>query len=1175
MLIRADKIWILLAALAVTACSKESVPDHVHATTAQAEMPAPDPSTLTGKMVTDSTVAVLQAAVADESNDPMAAVVEPLKRDFFRAEVLLKAENVGSQRDELLRLYNKGVLRIQNANPRDSRLQPLLADYERMVMLGCSQELTHCRLVPVFQRAANSFDIWKLVIASPAANIRQERARLILAWKLSNERETQYINLKYLEKSEAIEADLRANPSKEMEKAHFDTVERILASPEGLRGQPIYDAYVRKLLDSPITGSIQQSRTTRLRESALLSEAKNGILRQEWFVQSLRKHYGQDASGYEVARKFVAEFGPQVKANLEVKEITEKDALYYLVDNVYTGTWSAPMAHILWKESLPKAEDENKLHALIHDYVQMQMLSLVVHSHRRMGEFYKNRTTFQSNMIHIEAYKTSQELQDRWLKLYTSVERIRNLAKLVYGSGTETMRALRLDQDSLNETSMFLVSYPQLLLMAYHMAVEKFELRNWWSTLDHTLVIQKLFEGDIDASFFDYTMGGTQGMKQFSPTELLYAFHYALKTEAFTAMGTDANRFITLIAQEMIKSAMSTHNYERGFREYMKLWTVPVQTLQNEYSELIRICKVEKEIDALPAAERATRQAAPRAYTVFVPLEEIGWGLLTQTNFAKSIFDSTYRRSLIGNDHSSPLRHGLSFYSNEHEQSIEHARVNLGERLKYVEDMAKIYRAHLLHVLKGDEKAVDEQMASINDAINEAKHNSRRFYAIVFQRLEEMLMPCMSYLARKEFDLQNQLINTEYEWLKQLYRDYHKLRALSPESGEAKAILARYSTKGFESQGYTGFDRFDMERGQFLAHRMDAVVRYARHMRQGLVTDTANMPAINPSIEFNLAKGALKEVEHYKNKQPVFFRFDGMSDEDQFATTYIKTMKGSSIGDKTSFAFYNVSSHSWASGFLEGYTALLAGLLKTGEVEAYAPGQPRCLSDSLAKNCAVVKKVLTPEMLREQHYQILSLAVGNEADQDVFKKLGIKVRGWNFMLYDNSGKFGYVVSWANGLLVNTSKMKPMGFYDIYHILLAQVRLGWFKRLPWGEPPEGGAVGEPSLTALEKGRQYYEAQLNEQLFVFPMRKEVSDYLFQSYKKRVVQEFAGPKMVQSLASDSEAQDLANKFVREYPVQHADGDKVKSYYLDPNLKENQNTVETDYHRQTGYIFLDGATE
>ena len=1145
----------------LSGCSAEPTPDRTHRTedslgelTQAPETSAPSPITV------ELDAGQLSEAVTSSKTNILQGVIEPLSRQFFTENVINDSLKNGTPRAGLLRVYNQALLRLAAEQPDSGRLQELLAQYEDMVLLGCSDDLRNCRTLPTFQKSAHSFDVWKLIL-SRGRSVSDQRRLLLVGWKLCNERESDYVNLKYLGLSEAIEADAITRQDSALERTHISTVRRILASPDRLRGKPEYEAYLRHLLDDDSAGRAT-GKLALLREQVLLSSAEAGLLREAWFGESLKKSTTLGPLSYETNASKLLSARPQVAKRFGVQYIEKTDARFYLVDRVYTGTWLPSIARSLWIGSRPTAAERAELQTLMSQYARMQILALVVQSNERMAEFYRDRTHFKSNDLHVEASRAAQELQERWVKLYAAMARLRSLALLVFGNGSPEVAALKIDQDTLNETSLHLVSYPMLLLMGYQMAVNQFVLYGWWGSVDSVWVIQKLLEGELSASFFDFTQGGRVGLRKFSPTELLYAFHFALETETFEMEGSSPEGFIKVVTDELMKGALTTRQYAQGMRTFTRFWKDPPVGLKTEYDAVRRACSYETEIDQLPPTERESKRLAPRPYRLRIPFEDVEEGLLVRSDLFGLVYDEFNNRSRY-TDHTNVYKNGLFFLSNEHEQGLEHARVSLGERLKYIEDLVEIYR----RFLKREGKPTD--IPAIAAIVDRGKHESRVFYTSVYKVFNELILPCFASVARKEFDAQNQLTRMEYEWLKQVFRDFQRLKTLPSGSPESAAILSRYKVEGFENQGYSGYDHFDLEKGRFVAHKIDGVMRIVRHMKQGLVTEEARFAPALPYVEV-LYRTQLKDLPSVSSPEPIFMNLDFPSAE-EFALSNMKYLRMTSKLDN-GFAAWPTEAGLWADNLFDEYPAVLSGLLKSGEVEVYSPDQPECLQDQFQVHCKVEKARLSEESVRQQMYQILQMVVGNEEDRETYRLLGVQNRGKRYIFDANLMNNSKVeLSWGNGLLINTRSGTPMGYFDALHVMTSMATLGWGKQLPWMMNSDApGGTTEPTMLPLVKGIQYYKARINEPLFLFPMRKDISEYLFKSYKKRVEDEFAAPRFIETIAKHAEQEDQKAGVVRDYPLKTIHGQVGRSYYINPVLIENRIATEAEFHRNTGYIFL-----
>ena len=203
------------------------------------------------------------------------------------------------------------------------------------------------------------------------------------------------------------------------------------------------------------------------------------------------------------------------------------------------------------------------------------------------------------------------------------------------------------------------------MLMVYEMVKYKFKIRGMFSNVDYTDVIDWVFESKLNENWFDFTSGvSIFNVKHFSPTDLLYSYYFALKTDAFNTLGVDADDFVRTITQELVKNVMGGGKKINvlGLSEAQRMWMQPSKSFVSEWNTMNAFCRDEKRADEIRRTDPRAAAVMPRSYILDVPADETRAAFVPYTAFGRLLFNGDQQgRDSIKYD---PLFSGLNLISN-------------------------------------------------------------------------------------------------------------------------------------------------------------------------------------------------------------------------------------------------------------------------------------------------------------------------------------------------------------------------------------------------------------------------------------------------------------------------------------------------------------------------------
>ena len=624
------------ALLVLNACTVEPNTAIVHKSgTPEAEIINSAPDGAHAKFLPNAEFKALVAPILVKTSEASLKRLKALDQVFFRSEIIGDQAYEGVQRRKLLRSYNRELLVLANDSSKKRELELFLRAYEKMARLGCNDAYYGCRAMPVFKRASSSFDVWLLILDLDPEDTVLVWERLKLGRRLENFRSDEFhrplLDLKYFAYARKFEIALEYANDKKWADEHYRNIERLLADADRFQGEPEYEKYIRTVLDIYIVEDVDSqgnSRRSKLARQALRAEAPKGLIVREWFEKVLADHYTGHKLGYSRSAKYIKKNSPGVPGNFNLTPLKEEGGDFFVVENTFDGVWSPGLSADLWKGAPTSVQRKEDLWNLIYNYVRLQMLSVVVESNVMMSDFYKNKDQYSSNNIHIEAVRRSERIRSKWLEFYDRTARVRRFAEQIFGRSTQEMHKLKIDEDSLSESVAYLVMYPHMIMLTYKMTVEKFAIKRWWTNIDGPRVLDMLFNGDLSA-WFRYTRGMLK--EYFTPTHLLYAYHFALKTGAFQAFDVKEDTFLRVLSEGYLKASLDDG------RRYYEIWTESERTLSSEFSTFERVCATEKRIASLKQDGSLDVVGNFRDYSVDVTMKDMQWGLLFQTSIGKYV----------------------------------------------------------------------------------------------------------------------------------------------------------------------------------------------------------------------------------------------------------------------------------------------------------------------------------------------------------------------------------------------------------------------------------------------------------------------------------------------------------------------------------------------------------
>ncbi len=364
--------------------------------------------------------------------------------------------------------------------------------------------------------------------------------------------------------------------------------------------------------------------------------------------------------------------------------------------------------------------------------------------------------------------------------------------------------------------------YPHTMALFYKLSQKGFALKFPRSNreLKSSDLFVYLYNGELESPLFNYS----EDTEPLSPVEILYAFDFAVRSNLFAVVGIDPDDYIA--------DALSRMSQLRS--EQLRTRLEAIRARYNgsvAFSQLMMTCGEFK--GAKPYPRTLFLEDVPRAPYLGQLFEMAATGISSR--------NSRTRPGELPVDY-----HGLFLMDSEIAEDLERARVDLGAVIRAGEAMQTSYSAFLkASGIRGDE--VQKKLSKSSVQLNQIKGLKREYFTEIADRYRQTGF-CLAKAAAKDFDVQDQVLKYEIEFLKQVYRDIQKLRSEPNNSGLLQQIQSKYEFTGLPSS-YKGSLQISKDGIRYT--NLDFWVRASRYLMAGLKTETVNLPAIAPNLSFD------------------------------------------------------------------------------------------------------------------------------------------------------------------------------------------------------------------------------------------------------------------------------------------------------------------------------------
>ena len=720
---------------------------------------------------------------------------------------------------------------------------------------------------------------------------------------------------------------------------------------------------------------------------------------------------------------------------------------------------------------------------------------------------------------------------------------------------------LGLDIKSLVLASNYMIAFPHMLMMAFHLADKKFDIKiyTWFGiiNINYVDIIEWIFEGGM-LPWFTYAPGKTNETREymFNNAQVLQSLYFAFRTEAFKVFKIDEEKFLKTVIETL------TYNHQVLYKESTYLQTESRSRYSEEYRKIREACtEEEKRTDAI----RAGKTYVPR-YHAELPFEDIRDGLLSSTRWFRTLTGKEMSQVTLSSTLVAHGEVGLNLGYPHAPERFDMQRLATGRVVRLIESILRIYSQFLKD--KGvSASEIEKRLANVASGYRKLQHEQRKFHTIFGDFVDKITKDCLVRLQLRENELFNQVWSEEIEHLRQVYRDKAKVL-----NGQAtyEEVAAKYRFQGYESVGYTGKDEFQ---GNAYHYTMiDAHMRLGRHLAK-----------VAPYISIDMPTPAqLKDRSAFRDNARVqnvsFFGTDGkLVAEEDFVRAALSFGGDPEIRSWKYFFNWEPAfsvNHLWRTNRF--HTEIMTVLYKLGEVEAYPQGKPECLGLTPPESgCPVEKRrLVTADEVVQQQSELAWLVSLKPDEEAPYELRGIPAKMKFDFMWGTMGGTGHKIYDfpTMGTLMDPRYGTPTGFFDYpLHFMMSRY-LGIPAKLVWTTTEEDNGNYPPQRYPLMNPLTwYYEAQTALEYMPFSIDRETQTALNGVYRgsfqteEGFVRDYV--RAVDRRQKEDEKIGYKRRLRRNLYEQPYFGP-----YLTPNYLNEYNRSIKDFHRETKGFFLEG---
>lgn len=861
-----------------------------------------------------------------------------------------------------IRRFNTALLELQSKNP--AAAAPWIEKTRIVIESGCDGHNNGCTNLQFFRANEDSAKIMALaaksldseIDAAPVSSARRDELvrlyyrRLALGLTLTNQVTDASTEFMYLARasdySDAFSRAPKTSRERELLLQHTEVFEIILNRINPDLSNPVEKTRFEKFVNafSPWNYSRRAENpfgqaATRMLSLAAgnflydsktgeLSESLKAAIQRSEKVEPSNKENPLDSvdDSFTAIASALKTQEPGIWKNLGLSDAIPRNEYFFVIDRIYGNHFTPDDATGIWQGS---RRDSTALLNAAQLYIKIQIAAQIVRTNRYMGSIYSNSELSMASLFQ-KAVEKSYPISTQWNEVLSRINRIQLFLDRNFKASDESYK----NRDYVNVDLMlkgiarnikYLSVYPNMMLMTYFLADARakleFETPFGKHEYDSATIITAFFSAEISPLFNFGNDGNT-----INRIETLYAFLFALKTEAFKTFSVNKNNnlsiphFFEVVTTKFLEADRINLEEEiESLRSKMRQSSTMVTYLQ--------VCRQDAELI------RQGIKPGQKGQTFPMKLDELKLGVYlgSETGLGRPAYDF----------------HGSAVVS-----SIRDADFALRRKLDFVNNMIGILDKHLeksgvdVATRLGLTKQIEGYIANIRSLRTE--------YLTEVTRWHKTFSKCSDQSIKTEIDRQNDVIELEVQHLRAVWNTMKSLQQDGSPAAQAKADAFLK-----ESIGYDKLDSATPYRpvsqisaGEYVYSELDVLLRVRMH----LMKVAPNVRVILPSdLSDNEFWRARKQVIIPFNESESEFVRDGLRNFGTGTDTYVTWLGSTS---KAQIFQYRVE--------------LAIELYKLGEIEVFDTTALTCQGVPNISDCPKKKFTVTAQDVINEWSNVIS-----------------------------------------------------------------------------------------------------------------------------------------------------------------------------------------------------------
>ncbi len=858
-----ERAFIIGSLLLSVACTEKGKPFRVHETAKPGGVSTPDNPLVPPSSQTHSTR--VQEWEQRFSNGAAGAtrlrdIVLPIAAEVLSEARVRDPKSLLNRAvaDELIAL-NRMVLNLKADEKKLPEYRRLVGLYSAVLLLDCTEFKDSCTGYQYFRNAANSEGVLKDFVKQ---NIGGNRVRMLTLALVLKPRGVWDGELVQMMAALPARSDLA-----EREKSDLKAAESLISAAIGQISARIQTREeARQFLESAQVWRLTGDSLFKLDDAARLAlfrmVGKAGYLQNNggqrhpdltrWMDRM--KTHPDGVFSQQAKLRSQQLFSPEA---VGAKGIGVYDEVTFLIDAVYTHSLTSEAAtELIQSLNLSNAS----LLGAVENYVRLQFLASLYDSAIMAKGIFTAPVATESLLTH--AINESAQVRAVWDAFMSQSASLRSLTLRAAKNLTEDERRkvnglFESFPRSIKQASV----YPHIMVLFYMMSQKRFEvyIPRLHRTIDSARLAQLLWEARL-TPFLPYSDDNSP----LQYYDLLHAFDMAVRTNLFESVNIDTDDLIADTIRRVSETPIA----------FMDKNFAAVQLRRQDQLHFRNFKESCKEL--LPNGTPYPRSmyfGELRSSTYYGFLKSLG-----QTSIASFNTDPT------ANSGVEKKVAGLFYPSNDFNESIESARLDLGTVERMGQMMIKSYESFLLKHKRASPSVIAQKTIKARAAL-EAVRLKRTSIVSQAREFYREFGYCYLKFAINEARKGESLLAYETEYLRHIHRQIKRLRDAGTPAIEKDQITASVRLSGLPSN-FTGYDAIFADGYRY--NSVDLWVRIARYHMQGLKVGANVLPALSPHMDYSFGQKLDLDVDVVRNSKGSFIPY--VESEDEFAASGIRAI---------------------------------------------------------------------------------------------------------------------------------------------------------------------------------------------------------------------------------------------------------------------------------------------